>query len=305
MKKSAGILAAGLGLAVLTACTGNESDASTEERTVSGDDVVAETAAGVITGDEFYEALVDRFGKTVLQELVTIQILEEHYTVSDQDVEREVDMLKEQIGEDFDLWLDQQGYGNEASFRNMVKVTLLQEEAKADGIEVTDEEIEARYADMNTEVEASHILVDDSDTAEEVKTLLDEGADFSELAAEYSTDPSNSDSGGDLGFFATGMMVPEFEEAAFSMDPGDISDPVATQFGYHIIKVTDKRDPGDSEESLEEQKREIRNSIVNEKVDPAEAHSRIGSLISEELLEVQIDGMDELFDLGEPAQDTE
>ncbi len=78
--------------------------------------------------------------------------------------------------------------------------------------------------------------------AQDIKAKLDAGADFAELAKEYSEDPGSKDQGGDLGWFTRGKMVPEFEEAAFSLEPGQISEPVKTAFGYHIIQVLE-RDP--------------------------------------------------------------
>src|ERR1700748_4562 len=87
---------------------------------------------------------------------------------------------------------------------------------------------------------ARHILVETEDEAKAVKAELDKGADFAELAKKKSKDPGASD-GGDLGFFTKEQMVPEFANVAFSLEPGKISDPVKTQFGWHIIKVEEKR----------------------------------------------------------------
>ncbi|WP_315702513.1 MULTISPECIES: peptidylprolyl isomerase [unclassified Bradyrhizobium] len=90
------------------------------------------------------------------------------------------------------------------------------------------------------EVHARHILVETEDEAKAVKAELDKGADFAELAKKKSKDPGASD-GGDLGFFTKEQMVPEFAKVAFALEPGKISDPVKTQFGWHIIKVEEKR----------------------------------------------------------------
>ena len=119
----------------------------------------------------------------------------------------------------------------------------LQEEAKS---AATDEALHQTYNDAvksiggQEEVRARHILVDSED---EAKTLLDQikgGADFATIAKEKSKDPGAAE-GGDLGYFTKDQMVPEFAEVAFKMYPGQLSNPVKTQFGWHIIKVEDKR----------------------------------------------------------------
>ena len=90
------------------------------------------------------------------------------------------------------------------------------------------------------EVHARHILVESEDEAKAVKAELDKGANFAELAKKKSKDPGAAD-GGDLGFFTKEQMVPEFSAVAFALEPGKISDPVKSQFGWHIIKVEEKR----------------------------------------------------------------
>jgi peptidyl-prolyl cis-trans isomerase C len=110
----------------------------------------------------------------------------------------------------------------------------------------TDTEMKKVYEDASKqisgeqEVHARHILVETEDEAKAVKAELDKGADFAELAKKKSKDPGASD-GGDLGFFTKDQMVPEFSEVAFKLEPGKISDPVKSQFGWHIIKVEEKR----------------------------------------------------------------
>ena len=88
---------------------------------------------------------------------------------------------------------------------------------------------------------ARHILVATEDEAKAIKAELDAGKPFEVLAMEKTTDPSGKQNGGDLGFFQKGMMVPEFEAVAFTLEPGKVSDPVKSQFGWHIIKVEEKR----------------------------------------------------------------
>jgi len=121
--------------------------------------------------------------------------------------------------------------------------SYLQSEAKA---AVTDAELRKVYDEAigqmkaEPEVRARHILVE---TEEEAKVLLGElkkGADFAELAKSKSKDPGSAD-GGDLGYFTKDQMVPEFSEVAFKLEKGQLSDPVKSQFGWHVIKVEDKR----------------------------------------------------------------
>ena len=90
------------------------------------------------------------------------------------------------------------------------------------------------------QVRASHILVKDEPTAKQLKTQIEQGASFEDMARQHSSCPSKA-KGGDLGWFGRGQMVKPFEEAAFSTAQNQISAPVKTQFGYHLIKVTGTR----------------------------------------------------------------
>jgi peptidyl-prolyl cis-trans isomerase C len=102
---------------------------------------------------------------------------------------------------------------------------------------------DARFADIVPEAEynASHILVETEEEAIEIRMMIDDGADFAETAVEKSTGPSGP-SGGDLGWFGLGMMVPAFEEAVLTLDAGEVSAPVQTQFGWHIVKLNETRE---------------------------------------------------------------
>jgi peptidyl-prolyl cis-trans isomerase C len=121
---------------------------------------------------------------------------------------------------------------------------LLGAEGKA---AATDDAMKKVYEDAakqisgEQEVHARHILVETEDEAKAIEVDLKKGADFAELAKSKSKDPGGAADGGDLGFFTKDQMVPEFSAVAFSLEPGKISDPVKSQFGWHIIKVEEKR----------------------------------------------------------------
>jgi peptidyl-prolyl cis-trans isomerase C len=113
--------------------------------------------------------------------------------------------------------------------------------------ELTEEEIQAEYdavygsVEPETEYNAAHILVGTEEEAQAIITALSEGADFAELAAESSIGPSGPN-GGALGWFSAGMMVPEFEAAVFALQPGEVSAPVQTQFGWHVVLLNETRE---------------------------------------------------------------
>lgn len=132
-------------------------------------------------------------------------------------------------------------------------------------IKVTDDEVEKYYDSKKDtfkdapQIKASHILVDSEEKAKEIINEIKSGLKFKDAAQKYSSCPSK-DQGGSLGSFGRGMMVPEFEEAAFNLDLGKISDPVKTQFGHHIIIVEEKLP--ERQKSLEEVKSQIMNALV-------------------------------------------
>jgi peptidyl-prolyl cis-trans isomerase C len=148
-------------------------------------------------------------------------------------------------------------------------------------VKITDDEIETYYKGHKEEftnpesVKARHILLKVPEGADEkawkeaeskakdIKKKLENGEDFAELAKKYSDDPGSKNKGGDLGFFTKGRMVPEFESAAFSLKPGEMSGPVKTDFGYHIIEVKEKK--AASTKALAEVQAQIRQTLQREK----------------------------------------
>lgn len=91
------------------------------------------------------------------------------------------------------------------------------------------------------EIKTRHILVESEDEAKQLREKIAHGANFAQLAKEHSKDPGSKDDGGELGYFGRGQMVPQFEEAAFKLQKGDLSEPIQTQFGWHLIQLDDRR----------------------------------------------------------------
>ena len=123
----------------------------------------------------------------------------------------------------------------ELYFEKVIKAAVTDTDAK----KIYDDQV--KLLKPEEEVQARHILVETEEKAKEIAGKLKSGGDFAALAKENSKDPGSKDNGGDLGYFTRGQMVPQFEEAAFKLEKGAVSDPVQTQFGFHVIKVEDKR----------------------------------------------------------------
>ncbi|QST02001.1 peptidylprolyl isomerase [Pontibacillus sp. ALD_SL1] len=254
-KKVLTFCVAALGALTLSACSNASADG----------DVVAETANGNITKDEFYNKLVDQYGDAVLKEMLYDTVLSEEYPVSEEDVQAEIDKVKESYGDQFESALQQNGFKDEAQFKDFLKTQLQKEKATTQGVEVTDEEVKEYYENMKQEVQAKHILVEDEETANEVIEKLNNGGDFATLAKEYSTDSSSAENGGNLDYFSTGDMVYPFEQAAYNLEVGEISEPVQSDYGYHIIKVTDKREKEDTSSlgTFDEMKDQLKTELLN------------------------------------------
>ena len=238
----------------------------------------AETIATVggtkITKDDLYQSLVEMYGPDATESLIADQIVEkeaakEKVTVTDKEIQEELDATIESYGgeEAYTSALESSGM-TEKDMKKDIKVYLQTVKLIESRVTITDEEIET-YFNENKEtfataaqVEASHILVDDEATAKEVAAKLADGGDFAELAKEYSTDTASAENGGVLGYFGAGEMAEAFEKAAFAMKVGEISEPVKTDYGYHIIKVTGKKDA--KEANLEDSTAEIKETLKQE-----------------------------------------
>ena len=154
---------------------------------------------------------------------------------------------------------------------------------KTIGSQVTEEALKKIYSETKSEmasgdqIKARHILLDSEENAAEIIKKLQAGGEFAKLASEYSTGPSAA-SGGDLGWFGEGQMVPEFSKAAFALNPGDIvTKPVKTQFGWHIILVEDRKvsAPPSFDEAKEQLASNMSQRLLKQLIETLRAKSKI------------------------------
>jgi peptidyl-prolyl cis-trans isomerase D len=158
--------------------------------------------------------------------------------------------------------------------KRKIKYLLIDMQQLRSRVTVTPQDVERHYNNnieqfsTPEQVKASHVLIKTGEgkdeaaarkIAEEVLAKAKAGSDFAALAKQYSEDESNKDTGGDLGFFGRGAMVPEFDQAVFALEPGQISDIVKTQFGFHVIKLTEKK-PGETR-SLDEVRTQLEDQL--------------------------------------------
>jgi foldase protein PrsA len=237
---------------------------------------VATVNGKAITKDALYDQMAKQSGAQVLDQLITDQLIAEQaqksgVQVSEKDIEAELDKVKKQVGSDaaFQQMLDQ-NHMTLADARDQLKNNLIVKKIFEGKIKISDQDIQ-NYFNQNKEsfgepeqVRASHILVKTEQEAKDIKQQLAQGASFEQLAKEKSIDPGSKDKGGDLGYFSAGKMVPEFDKVAFSLKPGEVSDIVKTQYGYHIIKVVDKKPAVAA--TLEANKDKIKDALFSQKL---------------------------------------
>lgn len=259
----------------LQGCNNNETNTSessgSTEQEVSQSVELPDNAVAVVGGEEiskddykdeisFYSAMLasqQQLKSSVVQMMIQDKLISNDLEKNNIKIDEKeandnfLQYIQNYGGEDqFDKMLEDYNMSSD-KFKETVQKDLMYQKHREwfdENNEITDEEINDYFEEHKDELEqvdASHILVEDEETAKEVKQKLDDGEDFSELAKEYSIDTANADNGGELGFFTKSTMAEEFSDAAFKLKVGEISDPVKTSYGYHIIKVNEKKDTAD------------------------------------------------------------
>lgn len=266
-KELIAVIGAG-GLLFLAGCNDNEEQSSDNTETV------VQVNDTEITEEEFTGELKNTYGSQVLNDMVQSALINEQaeeMDITEEQLDEELADFKEQVGVQEDeelLTLMESQLGVQIESIDEFKEDYLKpqvvvyELAEAD-VDVTEEDKEAYFEENQEDLEsanARHILVEDEETAEEAVSRLDDGESFEDVAADMSTDPGSAEQGGDLGFFNRGQMVPEFDEAVFSMEEGEVSEPIESEFGFHIIELIEVRDTyeeleGDVEEALRQEQR--------------------------------------------------
>ncbi|MFP5110845.1 peptidylprolyl isomerase [Bacillaceae bacterium C204] len=246
------------GVLALSACNQN------------GSDTVAESKVGNVTQEDLYNTMKEKYGNQALQQLVYEKVLSKKYKVTDKELNAKIDQLKADLGANFETTLAQYGYKSEEDLKKTMKLGMMQEKAAMKGVTVTEKELKDYYATYQPEIKARHILVADEKTAKEVKSKLDKGEKFEDVAKKYSTDEGTKENGGDLGWFGTGKMDPDFEKAAYALKVNEISGPVKSQFGYHIIQLTDKKEKKPFAEMKDEIETKVKSSkLTTEEINKA------------------------------------
>ncbi|QSX04938.1 peptidylprolyl isomerase [Sedimentibacter sp. zth1] len=203
-------------------------------------------------GKTFQQYLEDTVLETLILEVILVEEAEkEGIEVTQEEIDKELKTYKDVFGneEKFSDFLKNKDITEDFLVETIKRELLITKflnikSAYINDIEPTDEQLLALFdknKDSFTQIRASHILVETEEEAEQVKKRLDDGENFEELAKEVSICPS-AEKGGDLDYFYFNEMAYEFSAVAFKMQLGEISNPVKSDYGYHIIKLTDKKD---------------------------------------------------------------
>lgn len=237
-------------------------------------EAVATVNGTAIEKDALYEQMVKTSGAEALEGMISDEIIRQEakkadITVAQDEIDAEMAVYEENYGgaEGLASAIETSGMTME-DLENEMETYLKIEKLIGPDIEITDEAIQTYFEEnkaalgQSAEVEASHILTETKEQAEEVAKKLADGGDFAKLAAEYSIDTATAENGGELGSFGEGEMAAEFEKAAFAMKPDEISEPVETEFGFHVIKVTGKTEA--AEATLEGSKEKIKEILFDE-----------------------------------------
>jgi len=236
--------------------------------------VVATVNDTRITKQDLYDRLVPLYGSSAVQELIDEALVNQaaqaaNVKVTKADVDARMAEIKERMGgeEQFQYILSLYGISEEAYRRNQ-EMWLKAAAILGPQVSVTDEEIEQFFNENiaiydKRQVHARHILVEDEETAREIKAQLDAGADFATLAKERSTEPAAATTGGDLGTFSRGDMVAEFSNVVFNLPVNEISEPFQSQYGWHVAQVLEITGEAPNFEALKET---VRQDLVEEKV---------------------------------------
>ncbi len=266
MKRITIILAAALlsVLIILSGCSSSKEENGYAVR-VNDEDIPMETYQGKLDAVKSYlvqqgldfeseqgKQTLESVKQDVLEGLISTELIKQEiektgWDMNDSAVTEQIEGLKAQIpNQDYQGWLKEQDMTEEEVLYYFTFTHFVSKD-----VTVTEDEVKqyfdvnyANYGGQEEQVKARHILLETEEQANQVIEELKAGADFAELAKEKSIEGAAASTGGDLGYFARGRMVPEFEQAAFNQEVNAISDePVKSQFGYHVILVEDHK-PG-------------------------------------------------------------
>lgn len=251
-----------------------------------GDDVLEREYEGTTFDQILKEDILEML---VQDSLLRAYVLSTGFEIDQDEVASNLEELNSTLAEDPDTQAMYDAIGvDEAFLEEQIQSSLLMNEFSniiSNEIDADEEKLNDLYENYAVQVSASHILVDDDLTATLVEEKIAAGEDFAALAEEYSQDPGSASAGGSLGYFGRGVMVSEFEDAAFSLGIGEVSDPIQSSYGYHIIKVDDIKTinsmiaDGEEEDVVDVYKQQIKDDLFDEyylaKIDELKAAATI------------------------------
>lgn len=241
---------------------------------IDGGQVVATVNGEKITRDDLYEVMYEEVGDAALEELILKSLILQEgkrlgLSVSEAEIDEELDKIIEMHfdGMEEQLLMAMEYYGMTiASFRESLRLGLMEEKIAMSKLEYTEEEVREffdenrEYFNISDSIELRHIMLETEEEALAVIALLEDSEDFAAVAEEHSLDYMTALQGGDLGVINRGDSVYGFEDDAFALEAGQISAPMSSYYGYHVVEVLGKTDG--REVTFEEVKEDVEESYT-------------------------------------------
>ncbi|MFJ7616197.1 foldase [Bacillus cereus] len=259
----------------------------------------AKTDSGTISKDELYNRMVDKIGQRTLDDMITLTVLQKKYKVSDGEIDDEIKRLKSEFGNSFNDFLSQNGVSNEEQLKDVIKLDKLKQKLALEHLKIQDKDLKTLYEQKKPEIRVSHILVSDENLAKDIKSKIDSGEDFGSLAKEFSQDIATKEKGGDIGYFKEGDMVQAFQDAARKLKVGEVSQPVKTEFGYHVIKLLDEK----KLPSFEQMKPQLQSELISNKMDQAKINAEIQKLLDKDNIKIGEEKLKDMYKITNQSKE--
>ncbi|KUP07945.1 hypothetical protein Q75_04085 [Bacillus coahuilensis p1.1.43] len=259
-------------------------------------EVIVEAENTLITEEDLYNQLLNNYRPQVeqaLRDLTLLHILEQNYDVSSEELQLELENAKEALGSQYEEYLNEYQI-NEEQFKEQLALQVLQRKAAISTLEATEKDLQDFYTTWTPAINARHILVSDKETAKKVLDELQSGTAFKDLAETYSIDSLTASNGGNLGtisYLERDAFSAEILQAMDELQVNEISQPIESPYGFHIVEITEKEE----KKPLDEIKDEITYTYLTSTLTSEQIQQAVLKEIEEASISYKSEAFEDLF----------